>query len=124
MDAMASCQPNISPAGRRRRLRVGYPMVAVTLGLFVTLASMHARWYWGALMFLPAVATATTLLQVRRNTCVLRAQEGTVEHEDFSTTPASADDARASREVARTIRRDAALIGLAATAIAIAVSFV
>ena len=67
---------------------------------------------------------ATTLLQVRRDTCVLRAKEGTIEHDDLTTTPASPEDARASRAVARTIQRDAALIGLLVAAIAIVVSFV
>jgi hypothetical protein len=118
------CRPNISESGRRRRVRFGWQMVAVCGALLVGLGALHLRWYWGLLLFLPAASAATGFLQVRRDTCVLRAQQGTFEHEDGSTTPASEEDVRASRAVARTIRRDATLIGLLAAAIGIAVSFV
>jgi hypothetical protein len=124
LNQVPGCRPNFSAVGRRRRLRIGWAMAAFTVAVFVAFALTQARWYWAALVFFPAAGAATTLLQVRRDTCVLRAQEGTIEHDDLTTTPASPEDARASRAVARTIRRDAALIALFAAAIAVAVSFV
>jgi hypothetical protein len=115
----ATCRPNISPTGRRRRRRFGLQMLAVSVALLVVLMALHAHWYWRLLLFLPAAAAATGFLQVARDTCVLRAKEGTFEHDDFSTTPAPEDDVRASRRVARTIQRDATLIGLATAAVGV-----
>jgi hypothetical protein len=65
--------------------------------------------------------SAFGFLQVRRNTCVLRAAECTVEHDDFSTTRAPDADAQASRAVALGIARDATLVGLLAAGVAILV---
>jgi hypothetical protein len=45
-------------------------------------------------VFFPAAASAISFLQASRNTCVMRAQEGTIEHDDFSTEPAPAPRAR------------------------------
>ena len=110
----AVCRPNISGAGWRRRTRIGYLAVMVTLLLLGVLLATGASWYWRALLGLPAGLAAVSLLQVRRNTCVARAAEGTFEHDDFSRTKAPDDDVAASRRVAAGIRRDSALIALAA----------
>jgi hypothetical protein len=80
--------------------------------LLVVLVVMRVRWYWGLTMFVPAALSAIGFLQVSRNTCVMRAKEGTFEHEDFSTTKAADDEVAASRLVAATINRDTILIGL------------
>lgn len=109
----AACRPNISGAGRRRRLRVGYIAAVVSLALLALFIARGSAWYLRALVFIPAGLAAVSLLQVRRNTCVARAAEGTFEHEDFSRTPAPDDDVAASRRVAAGIRRDSLLIGLA-----------
>ena len=58
------------------------------------------------------------MVLVRRNTCIARAAEGTFEHDDFSRTKAPDDDVAASRRVSATIRRDSALIGVAAGVVA------
>ena len=111
--AYAVCRPNISGAGRRRRTRIGYAAVMVTVLLFGLMLVSHAAWYWRALLCLPAGLAAVGFLQVRRNTCIARAAEGMFEHEDFSRTKAPDDEVAASRRVAATIRRDSALIALA-----------
>jgi hypothetical protein len=95
-------------------------MLLVSLALDGAFIAIHAPWYVRLLMFLPAAGCATGFLQMARNTCVLRAKEGTYEHDDGAMTPAPADDVRASRAVAKTIQRDALLIGLAAAALAAA----
>ena len=76
-------------------------------------AARGSTWYLRALVFVPAGLAAISLLQVRRNTCVARAAEGTFEHEDFSRTPAPDEDVAASRRVATGIRRDSLLIAVA-----------
>jgi len=116
--AYAACRPNISGAGRRRRLRIGYIATLVSLGLLALFIARGSAWYLRALVFVPAGLAAVSLLQVRRNTCIARAAEGTFEHEDFSRTPAPADDVAASRSVAAGIRRDSLLIALASAMLA------
>ena len=116
--AYAACRPNISGAGRRRRLRIGYIATLVSLGLLALFIARGSAWYLRALVFVPAGLAAVSLLQVRRNTCIARAAEGTFEHEDFSRTPAPADDVAASRRVAAGIRRDSLLIALASAILA------
>jgi len=109
----AVCRPNISGAGKRRRVRIGYLAVMVTLLLMGVFLAAGVSWYWRALIALPAGLAAVSFLQARRNTCIARAAEGTFEQEDFSRTRAPDDEVTASRRVAAGIRRDSALIGLA-----------
>lgn len=116
--AYAACRPNISGAGRRRRLRIGYIAAALSLALVVLFVARGSAWYLRALVFLPAGLAAVSLLQVRRNTCIARAAEGTFEHEDFSRTPAPDDEVAASRRVAAGIRRDSLLIAFASALLA------
>ncbi len=91
-----------------------------SVALIVGLAWARVYWPYRAVVFLPAALAALGFLQVARNTCVARAAEGTFEHDDFSTTRASEEDVAASRKVARTIQRDAFLIGGATAALAMA----
>ena len=84
----------------------------------------RAPWFVRAAVFFPAAAAATGFLQARRDTCVLRAREGTLEHDDFTTEPAPAADVAASRKVAARITRDALLLGVAAGALAAATALV
>lgn len=109
----AACQPNISPAGVRRRRVFGTWNVALGVVLALVLAAFHARWFWRLSVFFPVALAAVGFLQARRRTCVRHAREGTFEHDDFSTTPADAGDLRRSRVVAAGITRDAILLGVA-----------
>jgi hypothetical protein len=118
------CKPNISGAGRKRRIVVGWVSLAVSGGLLGAGVVLHWPWYARAVVCLPAAMAAVGFLQATRHTCIARAAEGTFENEDFSTTPAAADEVAASRKVAASIKRDALLIGLASGALAAATAFV
>jgi len=112
----AVCKPNISAAGRKRRIMVGWVASALVIGLAALAIALHWHWYLRATLFFPAALAATGFLQATRNTCVARAAEGTFENDDFTTTKAPDDEVAASRAVAKTIKRDALLIGLASAA--------
>ena len=114
------CTPNIAPAGIRRRRRFGFQFAGLSIAAIGAGMIFRAPWIARAAVFLPAAAAATGFLQASRNTCVLRAKEGTLEHDDFSTTPAPASEVAVSRKVAQGITRDAILIGVGAGAIAAA----
>ncbi len=116
----ASCTPNFSATGRRRRLRVAQVGAAVAVALLLVLVVLDAPWFARLLVFVPAALAAISYLQVRRNTCVAHAARGTIEHDDFSTTPAPKDELEISRRVARTIQRDGLLLGVVAGLIAAA----
>lgn len=116
------CKANISPSGRRRRLRFGNQWLVVAVALLVVLVVMRVPWYGGLALFVPAALSAVGFLQARRSTCVLRAKEGTFEHDDFSTTRAPDDEVAASRGVAAKINRDVILIGVAGAAIGVVVA--
>ena len=116
----APCTPNISSAGIRRRRRFGFQFAGLSIVAAGAGMLFRAPWIARAAVFLPAAAAATGFLQASRNTCVLRAREGTLEHGDFSTEPAPAVDVAASRRVARGIYRDALLVGVGVGALAAA----
>jgi hypothetical protein len=120
----AVCKPNFSGPGRVRRHRAGWALAGTTLVLGVGFVLLHTPWYIRLVLFLPAAGATTSLLQVARNTCVHHAARGTFEHEDFSATKQSAGDAAASRRVARTILRDALLVGLAVATLGAATALV
>jgi uncharacterized protein YfiM (DUF2279 family) len=119
VDDAPACKPNISAAGRRRRTRFGNQGLVASVVLLVVLVIFRVRWYWGLTMFFPAALSAVGHLQASRHTCVMRAKEGTFEHEDFSTTKAPDEEVVASRAVAAGINRDTVLIGLAGAAIGV-----
>ena len=118
------CTPNIAPAEIQRRRRFGFQFAAISIA--AAGAGVILRWPWiaRAAVFLPAAISATGYLQASRNTCVLRAKEGTIEHDDFSTEPAPAAEVAESRKVAAGITRDSILIGVAAGALAAATTLV
>lgn len=93
-------------------------VAVLTLGI---LTALGAAWYWAGLVFFPAVLAAFSFLEARRNTCVLRAAEGTFENEDLSRTRAAADEVAASRRVAAGINRDAVLLGVTSAVVCMAI---
>ncbi len=119
-----SCKPNISAAGRGRRVRFGRTCLVagfLLLGLFV---ATRAAWAWRILLFVPASLAAVGYLQAVRGTCIERAKEGTFERDDFSTVPAADDEVAASRAVAAGIRRDSILFGFLGAAVGVASALV
>jgi hypothetical protein len=112
----ASCRPNFSAAGRRRRTRVAQVGAVLAVVLFVGLVATDAAWVWRLLVALPAGAAFVSGLQVRRNTCVAHARTGSFENEDMSITKVDEVFAAASRKVAAGIWRDS-LLGMALVAL-------
>jgi hypothetical protein len=117
--AAAACKPNISAAGRRRRNRFGNQWLIGSVVLLVVLVLFRARWYWGLILFVPTALSAVGFLQASRNTCVMRAREGTFENEDLSTIEAPENEVVASRAVAAGITRDTVLVGVAGAVIGV-----
>lgn len=122
-ESVQVCKPNFSGPGRVRRLRFGWVMALAAVAMFVAFVLAHSSWYIRLAVFVPSAMAAVSLLQVTRNTCVAHAAKGTFEHDDFSTTKQSDDDAAASRRVAATIYRDALLVGVATACVAVASAF-
>ena len=118
------CKANIGKAGRKRRMQVGFVAAILSAALLGAFVFFHVAWQWRTLVFLPSAMAAVGFLQATRNTCIAHASKGTIEHEDFSTTPAPADELEASRRVASTIRRDAVMIGFVCAALAVATAYV
>jgi hypothetical protein len=118
------CAPNIAPAGIRRRRRFGFQWAGISVAAAGAGLIFRAPWAARAVVFLPAAASAIGFLQASRHTCVMRAGQGTIEHDDFSTEPAPAPDLAASRKVSKGIYRDAILVGIAAGALAAATALV
>ncbi len=118
-----ACKANIGKAGKRRRMQVGWIAAGLSVACVIAFVVFHVPWQWRSLVFLPSAMAATGFLQAMRNTCIAHAARGTIEHEDFSTTPAPPDELAASRRVASSIRRDAVLIGLASSALSVALAF-
>jgi len=103
-------------------MRFGNQWLVVSVALLVVLVVLRVPWYGGLVLFIPAALSAVGFLQARRNTCVMRAKEGTFEHDDFSATKAPDTEVAASRAVAARINRDVILIGIAGAAIGVAVA--
>jgi hypothetical protein len=113
LDSGAVCVPNITAAGRRRRQRFAIVTALIGVaGFGAALATDQGPLLRAVALGLPTAAGLASYLQVRRSTCVAHAYGGRVEHEDFSTTAAPPDQNAASRRVAGTILRDAALVGV------------
>ena len=123
-DEFTPCAPNISAAGRRRRERFGAQWLGISVAALGVGVLLRAPWRVRALVLIPAALSAIGFLQARRSTCVMRAREGTFEHDDFSTDKAPASEVVVSRKVAAGINRDALLIGLGAGALAAATKLV
>jgi hypothetical protein len=119
-----ACTPNIAGSGRRRRRQFGYIAAGLAFALAIAFIVTHVAWFVRLVVFLPTTMAAIGLLQASRSTCLAHAAKGTVEHEDFSTTPASEEEISASRLVAAGIRRDSFLIGVAAAVVAAASSWI
>ena len=103
-------------------MRFGNQWLVVSVALLVVLVVMRVPWYGGLALFIPVALSAVGFLQASRNTCVMRAKEGTLEHDDFSTTKAPDAEVAASRAVAAKINRDVILIGIAGAAIGVVVA--
>jgi hypothetical protein len=112
MSPNPACTPNISEPGKKRRIRGAWMMGSVAVGLLLAMIAAGTPWFYRLLVMLPTAGALVSWLQVRRNTCVMHAALGQFEHDDFTVSKRSDPEAAASRKVAATIYRDAALITL------------
>lgn len=119
-----ACRPNFSASGRKRRQTVAAFFAAVTVVGLVDVIVMQTSPLVRASVGLPAFLAAVGWLQVRRNTCVAHAAKGTFEHDDFSASKVDAEQAAASRRVAKTIYRDSGLFALVVAVLAFASAWV
>ena len=113
---MVSCEPNISEAGKRQRRILGLTGFLLAALLSWWGIRNGVPWTTRLLVALPATIGAIGWLQASRGTCIRRAAEGTFERDDRSTIPVTPEAKAASLAVAKTIVRDALLIGIAAGA--------
>ncbi len=120
----ASCRPNFSGAGRRRRRNVAIGAAITAVVMLVAFIALDVAWPIRLLLGVPVGGALISELQVRRNTCVAHAATGVFENEDLSTTKVDEEFAAASRKVATTIWRDGVLGAIAAALISAALAFV
>jgi hypothetical protein len=115
---------NLGPRERQKRLALGVMGIAVGVVAFLMLRASLAPW-WGYLVLMPFfTAGAVGLIQWRERTCIAYARQG-VRNIDRGMEPI-ADEAekRALRARAAVIQQRAVLVGVAATLLAIGLSFV
>lgn len=125
MEQPSFISPAIAPAniglfGRRLRRRIGWALLAISVGLagwFLLHRPPSTPWPWRLLVFFPLTGAVISLLEARRSTCIARAATGTIEDESGGTTPAPACDLPATRRAAAHIVRDAVIIGVLGTAV-------
>ena len=109
-------RPNIGARGRRVRHILG--ALGFLTAVVMALAFLFRAWTpWRFMVFFPLAGAATSWLEARRRTCVVRAVAATVEGDDGSVSPAATCDVGASRTVASRIVRDAVIIGAAGAAL-------
>lgn len=120
----ASCRPNFSGAGRRRRRNVAIVMAIVAVVMLGAFVALDVAWPIRLLLGVPVGGAVISELQVRRNTCIAHAATGVFENEDMSTTKVDEEFAAASRKVAATIWRDGVIAAIGAAALSAAIAFV
>jgi hypothetical protein len=109
----------MSAKARRLRVRVAYAAAVVALLALVVAMLLDAAWWVRWLVTLgPALVAAAAYFEVRSNVCVLRAAEGTFEHDDRSRTPMEATVLPAIRRVAASVLGKSLVTGVATSALA------
>jgi hypothetical protein len=115
----AACAPNISGVGRRRRKRIaGVAAAFAVVMLGIVIASDSPWWTRALVVFFPALVASTSYLEAQSHVCVLRAAQGTYEHDDRSKTAMDASLLPAIRRVATSVGVKALLFTGVATLLA------
>jgi hypothetical protein len=119
----AVCAPNMSAGARAVRVRVarGAAVVAVA-ALVVAVVAGAAWWVRFVAVLVPALVASSAYFEARSNVCVLRAAEGTFEHDDRSRTPMEATVLPAIRRAATSVVAKGASTAVAASAVAVLLS--
>jgi len=115
---------NLGPKERQKRLALGVMGIAVGVVAFLMLRASLAPW-WAYLVLMPFfVAGAVGLIQWRERTCIAYARQG-VRNFDRGMEPIADEvEKRALQARAAVIQQRAVLVGVAATLLAIGLSFV
>jgi hypothetical protein len=119
----AVCAPNMSAGARAVRVRVarGAAVVAVA-ALVVAVVAGAAWWVRFVAVLVPALVASSAYFEARSDVCVLRAAEGTFEHDDRSRTPMEATVLPAIRRAATSVVAKGASTAVAASAVAVLLS--
>jgi hypothetical protein len=121
----AACVPNMSAGARAVRTRVARAAAIAALGALVVAVVLGAPWWarWLVTM-VPALVATASYFEARSNVCVLRAAEGTFEHDDRSRTTMEASVLPAIRRAATSVIAKALVAGVAASGLGALLSMV
>jgi hypothetical protein len=119
----AVCAPNMSAGARAVRMRVARAAAVFAVGALVVVALLHLAW-WARLIavLVPALVASAAYFEARSNVCVLRAAEGTFEHDDRSRTPMEATVLPAIRRAATSVIAKGVTTAVAASGVAVCLS--
>jgi hypothetical protein len=115
----------MSPGARAVRMRIAWFGSVVALGALVVTTMLASPWWvrWLS-MFGPALVAASSYFEAKSNVCVVRAAQGTFEHDDRSRTPMQASLLPAVRRVATSIIAKGVATGLLASVVLTALSLI
>lgn len=113
----------MSPGARALRVRAAWLASAgVLLALGVTTALGSPAWVRLLSVLVPALVASSAYFEARSNVCVLRAAQGTFEHDDRSRTVMQASLVPAIRRVATSIIAKGVVAGSSASVVLTALS--
>lgn len=119
----AACAPNMSAGARAIRMRAARGAAVVTVVVLVVTVVLGFSWWLRWLSVLvPALVASAAYFEARTNVCVMRAAQGKFEHDDRSGTPMDARLLPAIRRVATSVIVKGVATGVAASAVAVALS--
>lgn len=120
----AACAPNMSPGARAVRTRVAQrAAIASVLALGVTVAVGSPWWLRGLAVLVPALVASSAYFEARSNVCVLRAAQGTFEHDDRSRTRMDGTLLPAIRRAATSVIVKGVATAVTASAVLVSLSF-
>lgn len=119
----AACAPNMSRRARALRVRAAWASSVATVIAFVVATALGwAWWARGLSVLVPALVASASYFEARSNVCVLRAAEGTFEHDDRSRTAMEASLLPAIRRVAGSVIIKGVAVALALSVVLTALS--
>jgi hypothetical protein len=96
--------PNFGAAGRRRRKLVAFGGGVFAFAALAFAIAFDSAWWIRALVFFfPMLAASIAYFEARSSVCVLRAAQGTFEHDDLSQTLMESSLLPSIRRVATTV---------------------
>lgn len=112
----AACAPNMSPGARALRTRAAWLASAGAMLAIIVTTALGSPWWVRLLAVLaPALVASTAWFEARSNVCVLRAAQGTFEHDDRSRTTMQTSLLPAIRRVATSVVAKGVVAGAAAS---------